>query len=377
MITFRFYIVSVVAFFLAIAVGVVLGSALDGRISESLKDRLERVEGNLNDTVGVIDEKNAQIDQLTTFGTDVMPYAVQGRLDATNTLVVAQNGVKVDQVKRVVAALNASGTATPGVMWINKDWDPSDREFANRVRPILAAGGEPVGSDDLEDAVWSAIIDAITVPDETPSDAEGAGQVPTGESPPADTEADGTTATTTGETTTVAPTTTIPPTTQVATGTEPGSGTEVLAAQTWWEQTLLADLAGTSILSLDGLNQTDGEPGSLNIVIIVGADSELDNDDSEMISLARLAGARGIPTVIAEIDPADPDPDEDPSVLAGIVKKIDAGTVSAVQGSDQVSGGVAVVGALANAAQGEFGVFGTGPLATSVLPPLLVDDSGS
>lgn len=364
MISFRFYVVSVVAFFLAIAVGLVLGSSLDGRISDSLKDRLERVESNLDATVEVVDGKNNQIDQLTTFADQVTPYAVQNRLAGTNTLVVAQSGLKPDEVTRLVTALRDAGSAVPGVMWVDKAWSPQDAAFGRQVRKILTEDAATIAPGDLEEATWTAVLDALAVPVETTpptDDLVPPTTTPGALEPGAEPEAT---------------TTTIATTTSVAMTTTTDGQFETVAAQTWWELPLLRDLGQASLVSLDGLGKVEGEVGVLNIMVVVGPDSELSNDDSEMISLARIAAERGIPIVIAEVGPTDADSDEDLSVLAPLVKSIDAGSVSSVQGADHPSGRVAVVAALANASLGEFGVFGTGPMATSVLPPLLGDNSG-
>lgn len=380
MITFRFYVVSVVAFFLAIAVGVVLGSALDGRISDSLKDRLERVESNLDATVDVMDEKNDQIERLNTFADEVMAYSVEGRLTGTNTLVVAQSGIEPDQVARVLRAVGAAGSATPGVMWVEKAWDPADRKFTPAVRSVLEAHGSAVGPAGPEDAIWNAVLDMITPPveqaPETPPDT-------TPDTTPEATHPDTVDDTDPGE----GPKDTGDPTNTPTTAGDDavevpsdGSGEPTTTGplvQEWWTQPLMKDLAGSSLIKLHSSGQVEGDPAPLNIVVIIGGDSVLRNDDSEMVSLVKAAATRGIPVVVAEVGSGDDaDSDDERLGLPEFIRSVDAGLLSAIQGADQVGGDTAVVGALANAARGEFGVFGTGRLATSVLPPLLGDDGG-
>ena len=77
MVTFRFYVVSTVAFFLALAVGVVVGSVLDGQIADSLRDRLDGVEQSLDDTVDSIDAKNAELELQERYMADSAPFSVQ------------------------------------------------------------------------------------------------------------------------------------------------------------------------------------------------------------------------------------------------------------------------------------------------------------
>jgi len=50
MISFRFHVVSITAVFLAIAIGVVVGTTyVDGAVVDGLRNRIDSVEGNLDD----------------------------------------------------------------------------------------------------------------------------------------------------------------------------------------------------------------------------------------------------------------------------------------------------------------------------------------
>ena len=114
MVTFRFYVVSIVAFFLALAVGVVLGSVLDERIADSLQDRLDGVEASLDETVAAIDDKNEEIERLERYIEASAPFAVQGRLSGTAGLVVAETGVDGAAVEDQVDRRAPSYTAADG-----------------------------------------------------------------------------------------------------------------------------------------------------------------------------------------------------------------------------------------------------------------------
>ena len=63
MVTFRFYVVTTVALFLALAIGIVVGSALDERLVAGLESQVERVQANLDDTIESIDAKNDEIER--------------------------------------------------------------------------------------------------------------------------------------------------------------------------------------------------------------------------------------------------------------------------------------------------------------------------
>lgn len=357
MVTFRFYLVSLVAFFLALAVGVVLGSALDGRISASLKDRLERVESNLDSTVDLIDQKNDQIASLEKYSDASIPFAVEGRLDGTATLIVAQSGVNADQVADVVAAVRQAGSSTPGILWVDKSWDPSSRDFISRVEKSFGKTKESLTRENVENYIWEGVL------------SELGAIVP---------NADDTT-TTTAPTTSVDPTTIVdsdpnatPPTTDVPAPT-------ILAPATWWEQPLLKQLAENSVLRLQTIGQGSSEEvsGRLNVIAIIGSESDVEAHNSDVASLGKAAVRVGLSTLIGEANPVgDEDSAKDPA-LKSLIEAIGSENLSTVQSIEEPAGRVAAVVALQRAAEGQFGRFGRGSLASSLLPTPPVADDGS
>lgn len=348
MVTFRFYVVSVVAFFLALAVGVVLGSALDGRISASLKNRLERVEANLDSTVDLIDQKNEQISALNKYSEASVPFAVQGRLEGTSTLIVAQSGINADQVGDVVAAVRQAGSTTPGILWIDKSWDPGSAEFRALVQDALGEDVKVPSTSKFEDEVWSAVLRSL-------------GAIDNGD----------------GSTTTTTTSTVIPGATEPAppdTVGEPG----VLPAVRWWDQPLLRRLADGSVLNLQSIGQIPEVPGgTLNVIAVTGPDSHLGNRNSEIAALVHVAAADGVPIVVADMGSANSGGDVKDSALKDLIEGNHLTKVSSVQGADEIAGRVAVVVSLQRAAAGEFGNYGRGPLASSLLPEPPRSDTGS
>lgn len=356
MVTFRFYIVSVVAFFLALAVGVVLGSALDGRISASLQNRLDRVENNLNSTVDLIDQKNAQIAQLNKYADSSVPFAVEGRLDGTATLVVAQSGVNTDVVTDTVAAIAAAGSHTPGVVWVDKSWNPKSAEFLARLDTVLTATPKPSADPEVERRVWAAVLDALTNSD------DGAG--PSSSVPPGGGTSDES-----------------PPSTDGSTGA--ATATTVLAPSSWWDQPLLKGLSEASVLRFQSLGQGSAEtPAGLNVVAIMGADSQLDNDNSEIGALASVAADAGVPVVVADANSSSGSSSKNSKkvhegALKALFERNQLSKVSSVQGLEEVAGQVGTVIALQQGAKAQYGNFGRGPMATSLLPPAPKNDGGS
>ena len=157
MVTFRFYVVSTVAFFLALAVGVVVGSVLDGRIADSLQDRLDGVEQSLDETVAVIDARKADLERDQRYIEASAPFAVQDRLSGTATLVVAENGIDPLPVEDLVRRLRESGSRVEGIVWLDRRWtldDETDLAAAAEIAGLSNADG----AEQVRVALWDSVL---------------------------------------------------------------------------------------------------------------------------------------------------------------------------------------------------------------------------
>lgn len=354
MISFRFYVVSTVAFFLALAVGVVVGSVLDGRIADSLQDRLDGVEQSLDETVDAIDAKKAQIDQLERYVDESAPFAIQGRLDGAATLVTAETGVDPSWVEDAVRRLRQAGSRVEGIVWIDRRMDlleDSDRAAVAELTG-LAASGAP---EDLRAAAWASLV-------ESASGGPAAG--PNG-------EIDGqtTVTTTAGETGGGALTTAPGPTTTLA----PGSAPEPIPPM--FERAPLVELADVGLVRLQSI---DGQPpdtpaGELVVVSITGVDSTLAAPGLISAEIATAAAGSGLPTVVAAAFTAPNDdarvPESERAEVLPASELADNALISTVDDLELVAGRVATVLALADLREGRSGRYGLRPDADGILPP--------
>lgn len=158
MVTFRFYVVSTVAFFLALAVGVVVGSVLDGRIADSLQARLERVEASLDETVASIDQKNDEIDRLEQYVEASAPFAVQGTLTETSTVVVAEAGLRGAPVDDLVRRLREAGSRVDGIVWLEPKWSLAEPQDLATITELVGAGG--LSREAIRTTVLERVLDA-------------------------------------------------------------------------------------------------------------------------------------------------------------------------------------------------------------------------
>src|SRR5207237_9891670 len=95
MINFRFHIVSLIAVFLALALGIVMGATVVNRaIVDRLNSRIDTVEKNANARKTESDQLRGQVGQLNGYIDGTTDYAVAGRLDATTVATTAKRGVE-------------------------------------------------------------------------------------------------------------------------------------------------------------------------------------------------------------------------------------------------------------------------------------------
>jgi hypothetical protein len=342
MVTFRFYLVSIVAFFLALAVGVVLGSVLDGGISDSLKDRLARVEANLNDTVASIDDKNTEIKDLQQYVDASAPFAVEGQLPETTAVVVIEPGIELGPVQDLVLRLRQSGASVAGILALEPSWSLKDR--ADREQLAQIAESADVSVAQLQGAVWSLIL--------RPAEAESASASST---------------TTTTNTTIPAgqdPSSTVPVTTSV-----PAPALDIL------NNAVLKQLQEAGFVKLLNVDGADGAGGQrLSLFVVTGTNSSLGKPGSAAGELVEAASALKIPTVLAELFVPAPPEQENPAQRGEILRSAVAGrelTISTVNDLDLVAGRVAAVLAAGDLQKGTSGNFGYGPGVDGVLPQWL------
>lgn len=167
MINFRFHLVSLIAVFLALALGIVIGSTLiDRAIVDALRNRIDTVEGNLDDRVAAIDELRSEGDRQQEYIEGSAPYALQGRLPEVPVAVVAADGVEGDVVTDAVEALRQAGASVPGILWLTDAWTLESDEGTQALATALAAGS--TSSDGLRELGLRAIANEIGAGGATP-----------------------------------------------------------------------------------------------------------------------------------------------------------------------------------------------------------------
>lgn len=248
MINLRFHIVSIVAVFLALAIGLLTGVAL---LDRATVDVLKASQQRLDARNSTLRERNellrssvdARGDANVEFGETALSPLVAGQLDEDPVIILATRGIDEAAVRTLQTTIRDAGASPLGVIWFDDRFDLGDAATLERVASEIG-----VDTEQRESAVRSDVIASIAEPLSLVA-GSGAGRSTT--------------------TTTVEPVVTT--TTSVSEGSdESDESDEVDAARSVLSQLVDSEL-------VDWESPTDGEPGSrllpedgLRIIVLSG-----------------------------------------------------------------------------------------------------------
>ena len=110
MISLRYHVVTIVAVFLSLALGLLAGSAfVQPRLVEQLKQQTDELRTEAKDLRSQITDLRSQVATLGGFADAALAFLAEGRLAATPVVIVAQEGVQDSVIAESQRALNASG----------------------------------------------------------------------------------------------------------------------------------------------------------------------------------------------------------------------------------------------------------------------------
>jgi hypothetical protein len=156
MINFRFHIVSLIAVFLALALGIVMGATVVNRaIVDRLNDRIDTVEKNANARKAESDQLRSEVGQLQSYIDNSKDFAVTGRLNGVTVVTVATRGVDDDAVKDTVQLAQQAGAQDVGVLWLEEKLSLGDNEAVRELGEIVGRPGE--NAKPTRDAAWTAL----------------------------------------------------------------------------------------------------------------------------------------------------------------------------------------------------------------------------
>jgi hypothetical protein len=153
LIDFRYHIVSIVAVFLALALGLFLGSTtLQSTVTDNLHSQADRVTKANQKLTSQRNQLSGQVKQLQGFGNSVEPYAVSGRLTGTTVAVVSAPGVNGGDRGRLIQTLTEAGASVTADVRISQAYldATQDVELGNLARQLAGARKLPKGNGAAE-----------------------------------------------------------------------------------------------------------------------------------------------------------------------------------------------------------------------------------
>ncbi|MDQ3947185.1 MAG: copper transporter [Actinomycetota bacterium] len=141
MINFRFHLVSLVAVFLALALGVLMGSTvIDRTIVDGLEASIKRVGDRADETRAENLALKARLDALEGYAEQALPLLIGDRLKGVPVAMVAVRGVDGGAVGQMADILRGGGALVPGVVWLEPSLALPDVSAEVRLGEVL---GDP------------------------------------------------------------------------------------------------------------------------------------------------------------------------------------------------------------------------------------------
>ncbi len=163
MINFRFHIASLIAIFLALALGVVVGAGvIDRGVVDTLNSRLDRVESTSDRIKGENSKLRGENGELTDAIAGMQCPAVADTLVADDIGIVAVRGVDEDKVKSTVAAAQCGGGTVAGVLWLENKWAlANDDDVAAMAQALGSTSKRPAT---LRASAWKQLAERLQTP---------------------------------------------------------------------------------------------------------------------------------------------------------------------------------------------------------------------
>ncbi|MBI2236944.1 MAG: copper transporter [Actinobacteria bacterium] len=116
MISFRYHLVTIVAVFLALGLGLLAGTTvLNPRVVTTLENRTESLLRTVGDLRGRVDDLQATVSQLQEAG-DILPYLDSGGLVGTRVVIVTHDGVDDTLLAEARRALDTAGADVVAIL---------------------------------------------------------------------------------------------------------------------------------------------------------------------------------------------------------------------------------------------------------------------
>jgi hypothetical protein len=318
MIDFRYHLVSIIAVFLALAIGIVVGTtALNGQVLDDLRARNGAVIQDKRNLESLVRDLRTQVSRRDQFAVTVGPTVLAGTLAGERVLVVTTPGASDQDVKDLITRVGQAGGTPTGVLRLGADLlDPAKSSVVDDVVARVAPAGLALPENSAADR---AALELAAATVSTPT----------------------------------------------ADGVSSDAAAKILGGFTGADLVDVQQPAGSK-------NATTLVPATLAVLVTAGADGKAPDEvakQRQQIALAvvRAMDARSSGTVVAGPESA--------ARTGGLIAAVRADSglsdrVSSVDTVDSAFGAVSVILALREQAAGGSGRYGQGPGSEAAAPAL-------
>jgi Copper transport outer membrane protein, MctB len=162
-ISFRYHVVTIVAVFLALAIGLLAGSAfVEPELTDELRRQTEDLRRQTDDLRSQLAEARIERDAAAAFVEAVAPSLTQGRLAGTPVVVVTQTGVEDAVLAQTQEALVNAGANVVTTISATEQIVSEDPETQEELAIML---GEPTApAEDLSSLTAEALAERLSAP---------------------------------------------------------------------------------------------------------------------------------------------------------------------------------------------------------------------
>jgi hypothetical protein len=168
-IDFRYHLVSLIAVFLAVALGIVIGTtALNEPILADIKNQVSALEKDKRSLEDRTQQLHAQLGTAEAFEEAVAPALVDGTLTGSSVLLVVTNdGVAEETVDQATALIGEAGGTVSGTLTLKPEY--SDPSTAASLQNYVTGSGLPSGVqlppvDDAGQLVGALLAQVLMIP---------------------------------------------------------------------------------------------------------------------------------------------------------------------------------------------------------------------
>jgi hypothetical protein len=168
-IDFRYHLVSLIAVFLAVALGIIIGTtALNEPILADIKHQVSALEKDKRSLENRTQLLQTQVDSTNSFADAVAPALVDGALAGRSVLlVVTTPDVPTDTVDKLTALIGSAGGTVSGTLTLQPEY--SAPSTATSLKNYVTGSGLPAGIrlppvDNAGQLVGSLLAQVLTIP---------------------------------------------------------------------------------------------------------------------------------------------------------------------------------------------------------------------